>query len=234
MQLPASKPAVYASSAGSHARMVGGMHRKLTAPDLRLVRSMRSQLALLFSLAIVAASPVAAKMVHVAIDWRFDQKSGAWTSGNTGLTLRPKIAEFTQTRAEPVKADGRAGFGYAGRRGVITLYIEHRLAVGYPASGDITPEARRVSLQEMHEAYGKTDSEKSFRLSFRGGGKQGNGVGTICHFLSFPKRGDPPAYSEVGVVLIGDFLFTYRGSFIDKEGVNDLNRFLAALGVKKT
>ena len=187
----------------------------------------------MFSLAIVAASTSAAKMVHVAIDWSFNQKSGAWTSGDTGVTLRPKIAGFSQTRAEPVKADGRAGFAYSGPRGVITLYIEHRLAVGYPARGDITPEARRVSLQEMHETYGKTDSEKSFRLSFRSGGKQGHGVGTVCHFLSFPKRGDPPAYSEVGVVLIGDFLFTYRGSFIDQEGMADLNGFLAALGVKK-
>lgn len=194
---------------------------------------MRAQFALLVPLAIAFASPIAAKMVHVAIDWSFDQKSGAWTSGDTGLTLCTKIAGFAQTRAEPVKADGRAGFGYAGPRGVITLYIEHRLAVGYPASGDITPEARRVSLQEMHEAYGKTDSEKSFRLSFRSNGKQGRGVGTVCHFLSFPKRGDPPGYSEVGVVLIGDFLFTYRGSFIDQEGLEDLNRFLTALGVKK-
>jgi hypothetical protein len=172
-------------------------------------------------------------MVHVAIDWAFDQKSGAWTNKDTGLTLRREIAGFSQTRAEPVKADGRAGFGYSHAGGVITLYIEHRLAAGFPATGDITPEARKTFLQEMHETYGKTDSEKPFRLSFRGGGRQGRGVGTLCHFVSFPKPGDPPAYSEVGVVLIGDFLFTYRGSFVDGAGLADLNRFLGALGVKK-
>jgi hypothetical protein len=194
---------------------------------------MYRRLIVVFSLAVVAASPIAAKMVHVAIDWTFDQKSGAWTSKDTGLTLRRNIAGFAQTRAEPVKADGRAGFGYSGGRGVITLYIEHRLAAGFPATGDITPEARGVFVREMRESYGKTDSEKSFRLGFHSGRKHGRGVGTVCHFVSFPKPGDAPAYSEVGVVLIGDFLFTYRGSFIDEAGLADLNRFLSALGVKK-
>jgi hypothetical protein len=191
------------------------------------------RLFVLLSLAVVATLPIAAKTVHIAIDWTFDQKRGAWTSKDTGLTFGKTMAGFAQTRAEPVKADGRAVFSYSGRRSVITLYIDHRLAAGFAAAGDITPEARESFVQEMHTSYGKTDSEKSFRLAFRGGGKQGQGLGTVCHFVSFPKPGDPPAYSEVGVVLIGDFLFTYRGSFIDQSGLTDLNRFLSALGVKK-
>ena len=194
---------------------------------------MNTRLVVPFVLAVFAASPIAAKTVDVAIGWSFNQKTGAWTSKNTGLTLRKKIAGFQQTRAEPVKKDGGAGFGYSGARGVITLYIDHRLAAGFPLSGDCTPAARDSYLQVMHKSYGKTDSERSFRLRYSGASQRGAGVGTVCHFLSFPQMGGAPAYSEVGVVLIGDFLFQYRGTFIDKAGIADLDRFLRALGVKK-
>src|ERR1700730_15345572 len=103
---------------------------------------MRPRLILLLSLAVVVASPILAKMVHVTIDWTFDQKRGSWTSKDTGLTLGKTVAGYAQKRAEPVKADGRGVFGYSGPRGVITLYVEHRLAAGLPATGDITPEGR--------------------------------------------------------------------------------------------
>ena len=42
-----------------------------------------------------------------------------------------------------------------------------------------------------------------------------------------------PAYSEVGVVLIGDILLEYRYSFANPAGEADLAAFLRALGVKK-
>jgi hypothetical protein len=40
-------------------------------------------------------------------------------------------------------------------------------------------------------------------------------------------------YSQVAIVLIGDFLLECRGTFIDKAGVAELNAFLRAIGVKK-
>jgi hypothetical protein len=194
---------------------------------------MKMRLVVLIVLPILAASPIAAKTVDVAIEWSSNQKTGAWTNKNTGLTLSKKIAGFQQTRAEPVKKDGGAGFGYSGARGIITLYLDHRLAMGFPPSGDCTSAARDSFLQVMHKSYGKTDSERSFRLRFSSASKRGTGIGTVCHFLSFPQMGGAPAYSEVGVLLIGDFLFQYRGTFIDKAGIADLNRFLSAVGVKK-
>jgi hypothetical protein len=195
---------------------------------------MKARIVLLFVLAVVVTTRVSAKTIHVAIAWTFNEKTGTWTSKDTGLTLTRKIVGFWQTRAEPMKKNGEAEFAYSSDRGAITLYIDHRLAAGFPATGDFTAAARDGYLEVMRKSYGKTDSEKSFRLRYSNASKRGVGVGTVCHFLSFSRTGGgPPAYSEVGHVLIGDFLFVYRGTFIDRAGLAELDRFLTALGVKK-
>ncbi len=85
----------------------------------------------------------------------------------------------------------------------------------------------------MHEKYGKTDSERPFGLAYSSGGKSGRGVGTLCHFVSFPTFDGVRAYSEVGVVLIGDILLEYRYSYANPAGAPELDAFLRALGVKK-
>src|ERR1051325_5874942 len=166
------------------------------------------------------------------VKWRFDSKSHVWTSPETGIALHRTIAGFKQQSAEPYDKDGSA-FGYFGPHGALTLIIEGRGAGGYPGTNDCTAQSRANYLEQMHEKYGKTDSERSFALVYSSRGKSGRGVGTLCHFISFPTFDGMPAYSEVGVVLIGDILFEYRYSFANPAGEADLAAFLRALGVKK-
>ena len=189
----------------------------------------RLALFLVFALSVTAqASPNA----EDAIKWNFDSKTRIWTSHEIGIALHKSIAGFQQKSAEPYDKDGSA-FGYWGEHGALTLIIERRGAGGYPGTGDCTPQVRANYLQVMHKSYGKTDSERPFLLVYSSGGKRGSGLGTVCHFVSFPTFGNTPAYSEVGVVLIGDVLLEYRYSFADKAGGADLAAFLRALGMKK-
>ena len=174
------------------------------------------------------ASPTA----EDAIKWNHDSKTGVWTSPEIGLALRKSIPGFQQKSAEPYDKDGSA-FDYWGKHGALTLIIERRGAGGYPGTGDCTPQVRANYLREMHKRYGKTDSERSFGLVYSSSGKSGRGVGTVCHFVSFPTFGGIPAYSEVGAVLIGDVLLEYRYSFANKAGAAALDAFLRALGMKK-
>jgi hypothetical protein len=85
----------------------------------------------------------------------------------------------------------------------------------------------------MLQRYGKTDSEISFRLKFQSAGRRATGVGATYHFVSFPEFSGDPAYSEIGAVLVGDSLYYYRATFIDKAGLRDLDSFLQAIGMKK-
>ena len=189
----------------------------------------RLALIVVFALSVTAqASPTA----QDAIKWNHDAKTGVWTSPEIGLALRKSIAGFQQSSAEPYDKDGSA-FGYAGKYGALTLIIERRGAGGYPGTGDCTRQVRANYLNEMHERYGKTDSEPSFGLLYAGGGKSGRGVGTVCHFISFPTFDGIPAYSEIGVVLIGDILLEYRYSYANAAGAAALEAFLRTLGAKK-
>ena len=186
----------------------------------------------LFLVSAFALGLSGASTAEENVKWQFDRKTHVWTSPETGITLRKSIGGFQQKSAEPYDKDGSA-FGYEGKHGALTLIIERRAAGGYPGTDDCTPDVRANYLREMHERYGKTDSERSFALVYSSGGKSGRGLGTVCHFVSFPTFGGMPAYSEVGVVLIGDILFEYRYSFTSADGEAALNAFLRALGMRK-
>lgn len=145
---------------------------------------MNTPLVFLLSAILATGAQAACHTIHVVIGWTFDSKSGSWTTKDTGLTF--SIAAFHQDHADPVQKDGSASFSYSGAHGIITLFMEHRLAAGFPGSGDCTPAMRDNYLQVMRKSYGKTDSEEPFRLSYNSAGKRGRGVGRMCHFLSFP------------------------------------------------
>ena len=193
---------------------------------------MHTRLALSFVLAL-SLSAQAATTAEDAVKWQFESKTHTWTSPETGVALRKSMGRFQQKSAEPYAKDGSA-FGYEGKYGALTLIIERRGAGGYAGTGDCTPAVRANYLQEMHRRYGKTDSERSFGLVYSTGGKSGRGLGTVYHFVSFPTFDGIPAYSEVGVVLIGDILLEYRYSFVNTSGEAELAAFLRTLGIKKT
>ena len=194
--------------------------------------SHRNKRVFLFLVSALSLTVSAGSTAEENVKWHFDRKTDVWASPETGIMLRKSVARFQQKSAKPYDKDGSA-FSYFGEQGALTLIVERRGAGGYPGTGDCTPQVRANYLREMHERYGKTDSERSFKLVYSRGGKSGKGLGIVCHFVSFPPFGGRPTYSEVGVVLIGDILFEYRYSFASAAGEADLDAFLRALGMKK-
>jgi hypothetical protein len=165
--------------------------------------------------------------------WSKDLKTATWVHGPTGISFPKAIARFKQKSAEPFHKDGTAIFSYSGDRGVITLYLGDRSLEGFPGKDDCAPALRDNYVREMLQRYGKTDSEISFRLKFQSARRRATGVGATYHFVSFPEFSGDPAYSEIGAVLVGDSLYYYRATFIDKAGLRDLDSFLQAIAMKK-
>jgi len=176
-----------------------------------------------------AIAAAAAEKVDLHMHWSLDPKTETWTNDDVRVVFPTARAGFTRKGAEPFNKDGTSIFHYWNQKGVITLYLGYRIIEDYPGASAL----RDDYLKNMHQRYGRTDSEVSFRLAFQQGSKRGSGVGTTCHFLSFPDFDKKPAYSEIGAVLIGDFLFYYRATFYDKSGLPDLSRFLQATGIRK-
>jgi hypothetical protein len=164
------------------------------------------------------------------ITWTISPATETYVNDQTKITFRKALAGFRLTRADPAKKDGSASFGYSGERGVITVYLMHRGPLGCAKGEDCAASQVESFRAEMKQAYGKYDLERSFRLNRRGSPR---GRGVLYHFLAFPKPGDGPAFSEVGAFAVGEFVFCYRGSFIDKAGLDDLAAFLRAFGATR-
>ncbi len=170
--------------------------------------------------------------VRLKISWSQDPKTEVYTNDQTGISFLKSIAGFEQIRATPANQDGSASFAYQSPHGIITVYLTHRLICGLPGSDDCTSEFRDTYFQMMRKAHGKTDAEELFGFSFARDGKKITGRGVTVHFVNSPMaRG--PVYSEFGAVLVGDFLYYYRASFPDKDGLKHLAAFLRAIGFER-
>ena len=173
-----------------------------------------------------------AQQVKLNISWSFDPQTEIYTNNQTGILFPKSIASFTQKRATPANKDGSASFAYLGKRGIITIYLTHRLIMRFPGSDDCTEGFRKTFVDSMRKANGKTDMEALFKFSYDFEGNARTGLGMTAHFLSSPALGGP-AYSEFGAVLVGDFIYYYRASFPTKAWLKDLDAFLKAIGFKK-
>ena len=185
-------------------------------------------------LALVAGclvSQAVAERVKLDISWSLDPKTENYTNNQTKIVFPKSIAGFAQKRATPANKDGSASFAYAGKHGIITVYLTHRLILGLPGSDDCTPRFRENFLKAMREAHGKTDMDELFSFSFVSEGKSLTGLGATAHFVSSPQLGGP-VYSEFGAVLVGDFIYYYRASFPEKVGLKELAAFLLAIDFK--
>jgi len=171
----------------------------------------------------------AAEETKPDVSWSFDPATGVYTNNQTGISFSKSIAGFDQKRATPSNEDGSASFAYVDKRGLISLSLAHRLIRGYAGTDDCTDEFRESSLETMEEIHGDTDLEERFTFTFAYKDRAITGRGVTVHFVSAPQLGGP-VYSEFGVVLVGDFLYSYRATFRDKAGLKDLAAFLKALG----
>src|SRR4029077_19312811 len=91
-----------------------------------------------------------------------------------------------------------------------------------------------ASCGAMEKGNGKFDSKSFFLLRYQSGGKTASGRGVVYHFVHSPELHGKQIWDEFGSVQIGQFLFSYRGSFIEKKGLDDLAAFLRAIGIQNT
>ena len=184
-------------------------------------------------LAFVPVALHAEKGEHVreTLEWDMNPAAGIYTNKNTGVSFTQYMGGFKGHDAYPLSKDGIARFDYYGERGMIDIYLTHRAAVNLPRQGDYaTPFFKRYRPLLLKNA-GKVASESSSDLLYQAHGRRGKGHKINLHLTSSPKYEGKSVYDEFGVVQIGEFLLYYRGTFLSKEGFDDLAKFLRALGI---
>lgn len=167
-----------------------------------------------------------------AADWDMNFKAGIYVHKKTGITFTEYMGPFKGHDAYNISKDGIARFDYYGPNGVIDIYLAHRAAVSLPQQADYaTPFFRKYRPLLLTNA-GKVGSESSSDLVYQAHGKRGKGHKISLYLISSPKFQGKSVYDEFGVVQIGEFLLYYRATFMSKDGVNDLPKFLRALGIR--
>jgi hypothetical protein len=190
---------------------------------------MRPTPILVAHLMLLAASLHGADYVHVKTAWDINVTNQTYKNNDTKVSLGPSIAAFRLHEAKPAQSNGSAQFIYHGKKGFITLYHELRAVVG-----SASPSAYvQASCSAMEKGNGKFDSKSFFPLQYESGGKTASGRAVIYHFVHSPELYGKQIWDEFGSVQIGAFYFSYRGSFIEKSGLDDLAVFLRAIGIRK-
>jgi len=185
----------------------------------------------LASLACLMLALLPAEGATAHITWTITPGTQTYVNDQTKIGFAKSVGGFRLHEANPAKADGSATFFYWGKRGIITVYFAHRGPMGCGPGVDCARRDVEGFRAEMKRLHGKFDLERAFRLQRRG--SKNIGWGAVYHFLAFPNGTGRPVYSEVGAVEAGDFVFSYRGTFVDKAGLDDLARFVGTFGVTR-
>jgi hypothetical protein len=186
-----------------------------------------SLLAVLMALSF--SSLLAAEDVHIQTSWEINPSHQTYKNNDTKVSLGPRIAAFRLHEALPGRSDGSAKFIYYGDNGFITLYQEPCALVGIATPGAYVT----AQSSAMEKGNGKFDSKSFFAVRYHAGGQTGSGRSVVYHFIHSPEIEGKEVWDEFGVVQIGPFFFSYRGSFLAKSGLDDLAIFLRAIGIRK-
>lgn len=190
---------------------------------------MRPSYAVIAAILLTSITAHAADTVHVQTSWEINPKRQTYKNAETQVSLGPRIASFRLHEAEPARSDGSAKFLYYGQTGFITLYQEPCVVVGASyATAYVDAQS-----SAMEKDNGKFDSKLRFALRYKSGRQTALGQGIVYHFLHSPEIHGQQVWDEFGVVRIGQFFFSYRGSFIARSGLDDLAVFLRAIGIQK-
>ncbi len=166
------------------------------------------------------------------ITWSYDPQTEIYTNDQTKISFPKTISGYEQNQAVPVDEQGRGAFSYAGKGGIVTVYLAHRRVHGLQGSDDCSSHFREIVQDGMYATHGRTDMEELFSFAFTRGGKVLKGVGLTVHFVSSPELGGS-AYSEFGSVLVGHFLYYYQAYCPQKNGLEELAGFLQEVGFKE-
>jgi hypothetical protein len=189
--------------------------------------------AFLFGVALLALG-AEDEYIRGHTSWTINSKDQLYINDDTKVSFTKAIAGFRLYEAKPATEDGSAKFTYHGTNGFITLYHMPRAVAGNWGRPDFVRRYVDAVRDVMKKGNGRFDSEKLFTVTYQKNGKRGTGYGATYHFLASPENRGQPVYDEFGAVQIGEFMYTYRGSFLNKAGFADLARFLQAAGFKKT
>jgi len=171
----------------------------------------------------------ASKAATAHITWTFKPGVDNYVNDQTKLAFLKSIGGFQLREKNLARDDGGASFTYSGKYGIISVWFTHRGIMGCGKGVDCAAGQVAGFRGEMKKLHGKYDLERSFGLQ-RSGSPRGRGA--MFHFLASPLF-HMPVYSEVGAFDVGEFVYCYRATFMDKAGLNDLAAFLRAFGVKK-
>jgi len=172
---------------------------------------------------------VEANAATAHITWTFKPGEGNYVNDQTKLVFRKSVGGFRLNEKNLAREDGGASFTYSGQYGIISVWFTHRGLMGCGKRVDCAGGQVDAYRSEMKKLHGKYDLERSWGLQ-RSGGRRGRS--TMFHFLASPLF-RMTVYSEVGAFEVGEFVYCYRATFMDKAGLNDLAAFLRAFGVKK-
>ncbi len=114
---------------------------------------------------------------------------------------------------------------------MIDVYLTHRAAVNLSRQGNYATRFFRSYRPLLLKDAGKVRSETSSDLLYQAHGKRGKGRKISLYLVSSPKFDGRSVYDEFGVVQIDEFLLYFRGTFTSKDGLDDLAKFLRALGI---
>ena len=148
------------------------------------------------------------------ISWTFKQGTENYVNDQTKLAFRKFVGGFRLKKANLGEKDGTATFQYHGKYGIISAYLAHRGPSGCGKGEDCAAHWVNSFRVEMKKLHGKYDLERSFGLQWNGSPR---GSGTMYHFLAFGRVQGTPAYSEVGAVQVGEFVYCYRATFFVKK-----------------
>jgi len=165
------------------------------------------------------------------LDWNMNFKAGIYTHKKTGVTFTEYMGGFKGHDAYPIAKDGIARFDYYGQKGMIDIYLTHRAAVNLPQQADYATPFFRNYRPLLLKNAGNVGAESSSDLLYQAHGKRGNGHKISLYLVSSPKFDGKSVYDEFGVVQIGEFLLYYRGTLMSRDGLDDLAKFLRALGI---
>lgn len=184
-------------------------------------------------LALIPVALHAQKIEHSKLDlvWDMHPAEGFYANKETGVSFTQYMGGFKGINAYTFSKDGISRFEYWQEKGMVDVYLARRAALNLPRQGDNAAQFFKNYRPLLLNNAGKVESETSSDLVYHANGKQGKGRKISLFLVSSPKFNGRSVYDEFGVVQIGEVLVYYRGTFVSKEGLDDLAKFLRALGI---
>lgn len=157
--------------------------------------------------------------VELEISWRINPSDNSYVNDQTGIAFLEHVAGFDRFRAEPTKPDGSASFAYKNAEGVVTVSLKHKLIAGFSGPNPVYATFFSTFQTGLDDIHGKAMGREEQKIVYRAGSNQHEGLMYSCSYLE-SKELKPGRFTSLAVVQIGDFLYVFRGTFLNKKGID--------------